>query len=235
MTATFATDWQALTDELCQRFDVVDETIEVAGVEYRLLHPRSADDLINEKDFDIDERLPYWAEFWPSGRVLAGRVARMQGQGRRFLELGCGAGLVSAVAASRGFDVTATDYYDEAISFTRLNAHRNGLPPLDARTVDWRRWPDELGRFDVVVAADVVYEKPYPALVAEVFLRTLAPQGLGLMADPGRPGIKRFVEECRARALNIRACDHVRYDDGKVRPTVEVHEITRTAGAAHMG
>lgn len=227
MTMQSDPDWRALADELRQRFDVIDDTIAVAGVEYRMLHPRSADDLINEKDFDIDERLPYWAEFWPSGRVLAGHVAKMDGRGRRLLELGCGAGLVACVAAGRDFEVTATDYYDEALSFTRLNARRNNIPPPTGRTVDWRRWPDDLGRFDVVVAADVVYEKPYPSLVAEVFLRTLAPTGIGLMADPGRPGIKSFVEECRRRNLSIRAIDHVRFGDSKTPPTVEVHEIRR--------
>jgi predicted nicotinamide N-methyase len=219
-------DWETLEEELRCRFQVIDETITIAGDAYRMLHPKSADDLINEDDFDIDERLPYWAEIWPSGRVLASRVAGLSGRGR-FLELGCGAGIVSAVAARRGFEVLASDYYDEAVAFTRLNAHRNDLPAITGRTVDWRRWPDELGRFDVVVAADVVYEKPYPSLVADVFQRTLAPAGVGYMADPGRPGIKAFVEECRNRGLTIRAIDHVVYGDTKTPPTIQVHEIRR--------
>jgi predicted nicotinamide N-methyase len=68
-----------------------------------------------------DERLPYWADVWPSARVLAERVATMQVDDRRFLELGCGAGLVSVAAAIAGFDITATDYYEEALRFTALN------------------------------------------------------------------------------------------------------------------
>ena len=36
-----------------------------------LLHPASAEDLINEQDFERDERLPYWADKWPSSFVLA--------------------------------------------------------------------------------------------------------------------------------------------------------------------
>ena len=42
----------------------------------RSLKPRTADDLISEDEYAVDERLPYWAELWPSGRVLADRLAR---------------------------------------------------------------------------------------------------------------------------------------------------------------
>ena len=96
--------WEALESDLRQRFDVIDEPIAVGGRQFQMLHPRSADDLISEEDFDRDERLPYWAEIWPSARVLAGRVACENGRGRRLLELGCGSGLVAVAAARAGFE-----------------------------------------------------------------------------------------------------------------------------------
>ena len=130
-----------------------------------LLHPRSADDLIDEDDFNRDERLPYWAEIWPSAYVLAQRIARENGRssGRpsRLLELGCGSGLAVVTALAAGFDVTAVDYYPAALEFVNVNAKLNGLPPPQIRVVDWRNYPDDLRDFDVVIAADVLYETGY--------------------------------------------------------------------------
>ena len=37
----------------------------------RLASPRSAEELINEADFARDERLPYWADVWPSAIAMA--------------------------------------------------------------------------------------------------------------------------------------------------------------------
>jgi len=106
--------------ELGAHFDMARTDLMVAGREVRIHHPRNADDLIDEQAFVDDERLPYWADLWPSARVLAERVATMPVDGRRFLELGCGTGLVSVAAAIAGFDVTATDYYDEALRYADI-------------------------------------------------------------------------------------------------------------------
>ena len=122
---------------------------------------------------------------------------------RRLLELGCGLGLVSLAAIRAGFEVTATDYYDEALAFTELNARHNDLPPPATRLVDWRRFPDDLGRFDLVVASDVLFEKPNIPLIAAAFSRTLAPGGRGLLTDPGRPPAAAFPAECERHGLRI--------------------------------
>src|ERR1700761_3834909 len=103
--------------------------MKVAGRSITVVHPASAEDLIDERDFERDERLPYWAELWPSSRVLGERLLESNGGGRTLLELGCGAGLVAACASLAGYDVTATDYYEDALSFARVNAWRNGATP----------------------------------------------------------------------------------------------------------
>lgn len=216
-----------LTESLRSRFDVVEQTFTLRGREYRWLKPRSPDELISEEDFNRDERLPYWADVWPSALALAERVAEEAGAGKRFLELGCGAGFVCAVAARAGFDVLATDYYAEALEFAWLNARRNDLPGPATRVVDWRNFPDDLGRFDLVAAADVLYEREYPALVAEAFLRTLAPGGLGLVADPGRRGAEPFAEECRRRGFAFRRLSQAPHHNGSVQHTVDLYDLRR--------
>ena len=49
------------------------EAVRLPGLDLTVAKPLSAEDLIDEDAYAKDERLPYWAELWPSGRVLAER------------------------------------------------------------------------------------------------------------------------------------------------------------------
>mgnify|MGYP001236370032 FL=1 len=80
------------------------------------------------------------------------------GAGCRALELGCGLRLPALRAADAGCDVTATDSYDDALRFARRSASRNPGRDLSTRLADWRAFPGDLGGFDLVPAADVLYE-----------------------------------------------------------------------------
>ena len=69
------TEATSLEGALRRRFRVAESAIAVGERQVELLHPASADDLISEEDYIRDERLPYWAEPWPSGLVLAATMA----------------------------------------------------------------------------------------------------------------------------------------------------------------
>jgi predicted nicotinamide N-methyase len=180
---------------------VVRSELPLGGRLVTIHHPRNADDLIDEDAFAVDERLPYWADIWPSARVLAERIVSTPVGDRRFLELGCGAGLVSVAAALAGFDVTATDYYDEALRFTALNVLVNTGVLIETRAADWRRFPHDIGRFELVVASDVLYEPEHAELIASVLDRTLTGHGSAIIADPGRLAAPAFVEQCKERGM----------------------------------
>jgi predicted nicotinamide N-methyase len=214
-----------VADRLGRRFELASTQATVAGRTYDLLRPKSIEDLISEEDFALDERIPYWAECWPSSRVLAERVAREEGRKRRALELGCGIGLVSLAAARAGFHVLATDYFADALAFTLANAQRHGLRRVDTRLVDWRRLPDDLGTFDVVAASDVLYEEPQAALIAATMAHTLAPTGLGLLSDPGRRSLDAWVSECDKRGMTATCVQRVAVVEQSLRATVSVFEI----------
>jgi predicted nicotinamide N-methyase len=222
----------AVADRLGRRFELASTRATIAGRTYDLLRPKNIDDLISDEDFALDERIPYWAECWPSSRVLAERVAREAGRKRRALELGCGIGLVSLAAAQAGFRVLATDYYADALEFTLANAQRHGLRRVDTRRVDWRRLPDDLGIFDVVAASDVLYEEPQVALIAATMAHALAPTGLGLLSDPGRRSLSALVEECDKRGMAATCVERVPIIEQNARLTVSVFEIRHAQPAA---
>lgn len=157
----------------------------VGEVELSLLRPSAPDELIDETAFEQDEFLPYWAELWPASLALAAALPDVAGL--RVVELGCGLGVPSLVAAARGADVTATDWATDAIDLLRENAARNGLE-LHAETRDWREpWPE---RFDLALAADVLYEQRNVEPLLER-LRELAPRALVGLA--GRPYEAAFL------------------------------------------
>jgi ETFB lysine methyltransferase len=210
--------------ELAQRFELDATKVSLAGHDYELIHPKSVDDLISEEDFDRDERIPYWANLWPSERALAGLIADQSGYGRKLLELGCGVGLAALVAARAGFEVLATDYYHEAIEFVEVNAHRHGLS-VAARMIDWRALPDDLGRYDIVIAGDVLYEKPMTPLIINVLKQTLTATGVAYIADPCRLVARPFVERCNEQGLRARLHLETLIEQPQSLVAVEIYEV----------
>ena len=168
----------------------------------RILRPPSADELIDESAFDEEEFLPYWAELWPSGLALARHVAAREVRGLRVLELGCGLGLPALTAALRGADVLATDWADDAIELLRRNAELNDVFLRVAR-VRWSE-PELLLRaapWDLVLGADLLYEARNAEQLAEL-LPDLG--GEVLLAEPGRPYAREFLERFRAERFGER-------------------------------
>jgi predicted nicotinamide N-methyase len=169
-----------------------EETVRVGGVALTLQRPVAPDALIDEEAFARDEFLPYWAELWPAARALASALPADL-TGVRVIELGCGLGVPSLVAAARGALVTATDWAEDAIALLTRNAAANGLA-VRAEVRDWREpWraeSGELDEFELAIAADVLYEQRNVEPLLER-LRELAPTALVALA--GRPYEAEFL------------------------------------------
>jgi len=165
--------------------EFVDEVVRVGEVDLSIRRPAAPDALLSEEAFGRDEFLPYWAELWPSGLALAHALPTALHR-TRVVELGCGLGIPALVAAARGAAMLAVDWAADAVALLRENAARNELR-LRAETGDWRAFD---GSFDLVLAADVLYEarnvEPLLAL-----LPRLAPRVL--LAEPGRPYFGTFL------------------------------------------
>jgi predicted nicotinamide N-methyase len=179
----------------------VRETVPVGHLSLTIVRPRSAEDLISEEEYALDERLPYWAELWPSARVLAEVLAGLPLAGLRVLELGCGLGLPSIAALAGGARPLATDWYEVALRFAECNARRATGKELETMLVDWQRPPAELfarAPFDLVVGADVLYEPRNGAALAALVPRLVPPGGELLITDPRRPDASHLLERLAA-------------------------------------
>jgi predicted nicotinamide N-methyase len=217
----------SLVRELEHRFVTSHQHAALPGLDVDLLHPRNADELISEEEFVADERLPYWADLWPSSIILATRLLEERGRDRTLLELGCGLGLVTIAAMQSGFDVLATDYYEDALRFTRANAWRTLGREPSTRLVDWRAVPEDLGSAARVVAADVLYERRYALLVASVIAQTLAEDGEALIADPGRVATPDFLRQCERHDLQVIATEVRPFEAGSIKQRISIYTLRR--------
>jgi predicted nicotinamide N-methyase len=160
--------------------------------------------------------MPYWGLLWPSGLALAeelmrGDFVRVSDVGAsggcaaklRVLELGCGLGVTAIAAQATGLSLTAADCFPEALAFCRYNSVRNlGWMPktllVDWRTASGRAALALAPAYDVLLAADVLYEEPDIALLLELAPRLVKPGGRFWLAEPGRRVSLKFVEEALA-------------------------------------
>jgi predicted nicotinamide N-methyase len=191
------------------RYDTTDVTLTIQNRSVHMTKITDLDVLLEEVDpvrFTEDERLPYWAELWPSAVALARYTVQcLDVSGRQVLELGCGLGLVGVVAALQGARVLCTDYEPEALAFARHNARCNASRGIHFRLVDWRQ-PALRRRYDYILASDVIYEvRNFGPLVA-LLQRFLARGGAAIFAEPGRPNAIPFFALLRQRGFRYEKC-----------------------------
>jgi predicted nicotinamide N-methyase len=135
---------------------------------------------------------------WPSGLQLAARLAvHTLRPGQRILEIGCGLALASLVGHRRGAQVTASDKHPLAASFLAHNLRLNALPQLPYRHGEWadpegpplagaRPNSSLRGRYDLLIASDVLYERESGVLLAAFIGRHAAPVAEVWIVDPDR-------------------------------------------------
>src|SRR5512140_2902900 len=193
-----------VAEELCaaiaSRYDVDSLRLIVGAETFDILRVRDTNkllDLVSAEAFSEDERLPYWADLWTSSIDLAGWLLDREMAGKSVLELGSGVGLAGIAAARAGAQVMLTDYETDALLFARYNALMN-LPAgtfhsrVRCLSMDWRA-PELDEQFDVIVGADIVYERRNFLPVLSLLQRHLRPGGCALLTEPDRTVGQAFL------------------------------------------
>ncbi len=184
-------------------FHLREESFTHGDLSLRIALPASPEDLIDEADFGADERLPYWAELWPSARALARFLLDEPSLDSPAIELGCGVALPSLALRHRGIDTLATDYYEDALGFADYNACLNGYADLQTLLLDWRHPPEDLPRVPLVVAADVLYERRNGEALLSLLPGLVSPGGQIIIADPGRVHLSAFRDAVAAAGWSV--------------------------------
>ncbi|NLW46331.1 MAG: methyltransferase domain-containing protein [Firmicutes bacterium] len=178
--------------ELNRDFHLKTVSLQFGTEALELIKVADLDELM-EKVTDADQ-IPFWAELWPASLGLA-RYILNNGQllrGKKVLELGAGIGLAGIAARIAGANLLQTDYSEAALKFIRVNSLRNGLTEPQLLLADWRRFPNA-GLFDLILGADILYEKTLHPHLVQIITNSLKPNGVVWLADPGRDYALEFV------------------------------------------
>ncbi len=117
-------------------------------------------------------------------------AARRPLAGRRALDVGCGAGLLSEPLARMGADATGLDAAPETIAVAQAHARAQGLA-IDYRSGGIEDLADE--RFDLVCCMEVIEHVADPAAFVAGLGRALAPGGLLILSTPNRTALSRLA------------------------------------------
>jgi predicted nicotinamide N-methyase len=206
------------------------ETTEVVidSRRYSLLVPSRIEAFIDPRD--TLSHFPLWAKIWPAAIVLAQYVARLKPDtGRTLLEIGGGLGLTSIVAASHGHRITFSEGNPDALRFAGASAELNPGGPFPIVKFDWNR-PSQIGRFDLLLASEVVYREEDIPQLAKVFDACLAPGGEIIIAGEIRRTLDAFFQRMSASYDISARRQHLRSDEETI--TVVLFRLRpKTSGA----
>ncbi len=179
--------------------EIVRETVFVDGFTFRVDRPVDWDKLLDHpwvrSACASDDYVPYWAQLWPSARMLAKIVVRehwgSDPSSLKVLEVGCGLGLAGIAALARGLAVTFSDVDETALQFAATNARLNGFTEFRTIPLDFRSPPDDV-KYPIVIGSDLMYEERLVDPLVGLLRAVLAPDGVCLIADPDRTPARVF-------------------------------------------
>ncbi len=111
-------------------------------------------------------------------------------EGRRALDMGCGAGLLAEPLARLGAATTGIDAAAENVAVARAHAEGQGLA-IDYRVGGIESLGDE--RFDLVTSMEVIEHVTDPAAFVAGLAGALAPGGLMILSTPNRTPLSQLV------------------------------------------
>ena len=140
---------------------------------------------------------PLFGHLWPSARVLALSMHSYDLDAIRILEIGAGLALASLVIHRRQGDITVSDCHPLSESFLNENLLLNNLGPLRYRTGNWEIPNPDLGRFDLLIGSDILYERQQPAQLAAFIDQHATLAAHVIIVDPDRGNRPGFAGRWR--------------------------------------
>jgi predicted nicotinamide N-methyase len=206
-------------------YQVRTETLSLGGEDWHIRRLIDDQQYTDTQHHAADIGLPPagWSHFgqvWPSSRVLALAMLAHPIAGLRVLEIGAGLALASLVMHRRGGDVTVSDWHPLTEEFLQHNLMLNGLGPMPYQAGNWESTAatdnPALGRFDLIVGSDLLYERQQPAQLAAFIFRHATPKAVVIIVDPDRGNRVAFSRDMAALGftLSMQAADR-QLEDGE--------------------
>jgi predicted nicotinamide N-methyase len=204
-------------------YNVKFDTISLGDVEYTI---RSLEDLQQFSDPDgealalgISSAMwPLFGQIWAMGKILARIMLREPLDDKRILEIGCGIGFPSLVIKQLGGNITASDYHPLAESFLLENTILNDLEPILFQAGDWNTANSKLGKFDLIIGSDILYEHPHIKLLSAFIDHHSSHRVDVIIVDPGRGLHRAFAREMECLGYQHTWTDLKDYSHQNIKP-----------------
>jgi predicted nicotinamide N-methyase len=157
----------------------------------------------NHEDFK-DERIPYWAELWASALALSQYIVanKVFFEKKNIIEIGAGLALPSIIAGHFTAQITITDYLSEAVDFAKKNWYLTHRHDATFQLLDWRQ-PSANQQYDIVLAADIAYEKRMFEHLPQAFHTLCKPKGTIFLTEPNRGFAQDFLKNLTQNGFEI--------------------------------
>jgi len=191
----------------------------IADKVFKLKRVSNLDDLVDQvsdEQFNEDERLPYWAELWPSAIGLSRFLFKNKQliAGKSILELGSGLGLTSlAIASLNSKSFIVSDYEQNALDMLKENFLLNHLEFPEFKLLDWRN-PTLNSFYDVIIASDILYEERFFKPLQKLIDQYLSKKGMMIIAEPNRPIARHFFVKLLKSGYHDKIVNEIVNQDG---------------------
>ncbi len=175
-------------------------TLEIGDVD---IHIRTLRDTLQFEDINGEAKKlgissatwPLFGVIWPSSQVLARLMLDYHVNGKRVLEVGCGIALASLILNQRSADITATDYHPETEGFLVHNVKLNHGKKIPFVRTGWGDLDDDLGKFDLIIGSDILYEVEHVNLLSAFINRHARGHCDVIIVDPRRGYHAKFSKK----------------------------------------
>ncbi|MCT7515131.1 class I SAM-dependent methyltransferase [Aliarcobacter cryaerophilus] len=153
----------------------------------------------DKKAEDLGISSATWSLFgvvWPSSEVLANFIFDYDFKNKRILEVGCGIGLSSLILNRLNADITATDYHPEAEKFLDINTELNKDDEIPFVRTCWsNEYQEELGKFDLIIGSDLLYERDHAVLLSNFINAHANDKAMVILVNPNRGYQSKFTKQ----------------------------------------
>ena len=173
------------------------QTISYGDVDYHLRSLRDVqqcpESVADVERFGLSSATwPLFGVLWRSEELLSHLMHSEDFGRKRILEIGCGLALASLVLKRRGADITATDQNPSAGAFLQFNTNLNALGGIEFGRASWQDEESSLGRFDLLVGSDLLYDAHNLEPLIRFIDRHLKSNAEIIVVDPGRGMTAKF-------------------------------------------
>lgn len=113
---------------------------------------------------------------------------------KRILEVGCGIGLASLLLNHTHANISSTDNHPNALEFLHFNALLNNDRTIPFKRMDWKDLNNELGKFDLIIGSDLLYESDHAKLLSKFIDHHARNQCEVIIIDPNRGHQAKFIK-----------------------------------------